>query len=172
MEFEESELDSIKDNSIFIFTHKHSDHYSKKNLKKVLKEKNGKKYGVWDISELENLSEIVDDFEIKAFKTKHKVFGIDFKHYSYLIRWHGKIIYLSGDTTNPETIGTVKNIDWAFVPYWILINAKEQEIKIDAKMIGVYHLYPVQIPSAKENWDEIDDIHPLTKQGEELTLKY
>ena len=30
MEFDSSELDSIKDNSIFIYTHKHADHYSKK----------------------------------------------------------------------------------------------------------------------------------------------
>ncbi len=34
MEFEESELDSVKENSIFIFTHKHADHYSKKKVKK------------------------------------------------------------------------------------------------------------------------------------------
>src|SRR5690606_21929236 len=107
MEFDESELDSIKDNSIFIFTHKHSDHYSKKNLKKVIKEKGGTKYGVSNISELEELNNTLNDFEIKAFKTKHKVFGINFRHYSYLITWHGKKIYLSGDTTNPKTIAKV-----------------------------------------------------------------
>jgi len=42
MEFDASELDSIKENSIFIFTHKHSDHYSNKSIKKVIKEKGGK----------------------------------------------------------------------------------------------------------------------------------
>ena len=35
MEYDQSELDSVKDNSIFIFTHRHSDHYSKKHLKKA-----------------------------------------------------------------------------------------------------------------------------------------
>ncbi|GAA0736153.1 hypothetical protein GCM10009431_01750 [Gaetbulibacter jejuensis] len=172
MEFKESELDSIKENSIFIFTHKHSDHYSKKNLKKVMKEKGGQTYGVSNISELEKLNETLDNFEIEAFKTEHKVFGINFRHYSFLITWHGKRMYLSGDTTEPQTIGKIKNIDWAFVPYWILKNAKEQKIDIDADMYYVYHLYPEQIPSAKENWDKVDNIHPLTEQGEILKLEY
>jgi len=172
MEFDEAELDSIKENSVFIFTHKHADHYSKKILKKILKEKGGKQFGVSNISEMEKLRDNIKDFDIKAFKTEHKVFGISFKHYSYLITWHGKRIYLSGDTTNPETIGEVKNIDWAFVPYWILKNAKNQEIEIDTKMNFVYHLYPEQIPSAKKNWDDVEDIHPLTEQGEILSLKY
>ena len=163
MEFDESELDSIKENSIFIFTHKHSDHYSKKNIKKVIKEKGGKKYGSWNIEELKNLKESVPNFSIQVFKTKHKWSS---KHYSYLITWHDKKIFLSGDTESAETIGTVKNIDWAFVPYWILLDAKENDIKIDAEMFGVYHLATVQIPSAKENYDEIDNIKPMVEQGE------
>ena len=171
MEFEESELDSIKDNSIFIFTHKHSDHYSKKNLKKVMKEKGGQTYGVSNIAELEKLGESIEDFEIKAYKTDHTVFGISFRHYSYLITWHNKKIYLSGDTTEPETIGKMKKIDLAFVPYWILKNAKGQNITIDAKMFAVYHLYPEQIPSAKENWDEVENIRPMVEQGEKITIE-
>ncbi|GAA0749858.1 MBL fold metallo-hydrolase [Gaetbulibacter jejuensis] len=172
MEFDESELDSVKENSIFIFTHKHSDHYSKKNLKKIIKEKGGEQFGVSNISDLEKLNNTINDFEIKAFKTEHKVFGVSFKHYSFLISWHGKRIYLSGDTTNPETMGKVKNIDWAFVPYWILNNAKEQGISIDVKMYFIYHLYPEQIPSAKAQLKEVENMHPLTDQGEILTLKY
>ena len=39
--YDPSELDSIQENSIFIFTHKHGDHYSKKNMRIVLKNKNG-----------------------------------------------------------------------------------------------------------------------------------
>lgn len=172
MEYDKAELDSIKENSIFIFTHKHADHYSKKNLKKVMREKSGQKFGVSNISDLEKLGETIEDFDIKAFKTKHTFFGIPFRHYSYLITWHGKKIYLSGDTTNPETIGKIKNIDWAFVPYWILINAKEMGIEIDTKMYFIYHLYPEQIPSAKETWGNVDNIHPLTEQGEIITIKY
>ena len=42
IEYDDSEIDSLKENSFYIFTHKHSDHYSKKLLEKVLKMKNGK----------------------------------------------------------------------------------------------------------------------------------
>ncbi|MCK8482265.1 MBL fold metallo-hydrolase [Psychroserpens algicola] len=169
MEFNKSELDSIKNDSYFIFTHKHSDHYSKKNIKKVIKEKNGTEYGSWNISELENLKKSIPNFSIKSFKTKHK---FSLNHYSYLITWHEKKIFLSGDTESAETIGKIENIDWAFVPYWILVDAKENKIDIDTKMYGVYHLASVQIPSAKENWDKIDNIYPLTEQGEIIRVEY
>lgn len=163
MEFDEVELDSIKENSIFIFTHKHADHYSNKNIKNVIEEKGGKKYGSWNIEELKKLDQSVPNFDIQIFKTKHKW---SCKHYSYLITWHGKKIYLSGDAESAETIGTVKNIDWAFVPYWLLLDARDNDIKIDAKMFGVYHLATVQIPSAKENYAKIDNIKPMIEQGE------
>jgi hypothetical protein len=65
----------------------------------------------------------------------------------------------------------MENIDLAFVPYWILKNTKEQNIIIDAKMFAIYHLYPEQIPSAKENWDEVDNIRPMIKQGEIITIE-
>lgn len=172
MKYDEIELDSIKENSFFIFTHKHADHYSRKNLKKVIKEKGGQKFGVSNIDELLKLGEKIDDFDVKAFKTKHTFLGIPFRHYSYLITWHEKRIYLSGDTTNPKTISEIKNIDWAFVPYWILESTKKQGIEIDADMIGIYHLYPQQIPSERENYDRIDDIHPLTNQGEIIRIRY
>ncbi len=137
MKYNKTELDSIKDNSIFIFTHRHSDHYSKK----LLKKKSVRKYGNWNVSKLEELNNSIDDFSIQAFKTSHK---FTFSHYSYLITWHNKKIYINGDTGDLEPLSKIKNIDWAFVPYWILYNAKDQNIKIDAKHFGVYHLYPTQ----------------------------
>ena len=171
MEFDESQLESIKENSIFIFTHKHSDHYSKKSLKRVTKDKGGKEYGVSNILELEELEKAIDDFEIKAFRTLHKVFGINFKHYSYLITWHGKRIYLSGDTTHPETIGKVKDIDLAFIPYWLYENAKERKITIDTDEIGFYHLYPAEIAPAKKIFKDKEKLFPLTEQGSIITLE-
>ncbi len=171
MEFDEKRLGEIEKDAIFIFTHKHADHYSKKNLKKVMKEKGGQKFGVSNIAALEKLGESIEDFGIEVFKTKHTFFGIPFRHYSYLITWYGKRIYLSGDTTNPETIGKIENIDLAFVPYWIVVNAKEQSVEIDAKMFGIYHLHPEQVASAKENWEDVDNIRPLVEQGEKIVLK-
>lgn len=170
MEFDDAELDSIRDNSIFIFTHKHADHYSKKNLRKVLKKKKGQTYGPWNIDELLKLSESIPDFSIEAFKTEHKVFGFSFKHYSFLINWHGKRIYLSGDTGKTGAISKIANIDWAFIPYWLYKNAKDENVKIDAKMVGIYHLYPVEVPPAKKIFKDIETHRPLTEQGETITI--
>ena len=161
MEYNKSELDSIKENSIFLFTHRHSDHYSKKLLKKF----NGKKYGNWNTQELEKLNDSIQNFSIDAFKTSHM---FTFKHYSYLITWHGKKIYINGDTGEVEPLSKIKNVDWAFVPYWILSNAKEDNIKIDSKNIGVYHLYPQQ-----EVTGEIpDSMLILKEQNKIISIPY
>ena len=161
MEYDKSEIDSIKENPIFIFTHKHSDHYSRKLLKKL----NGKKYGPWNIPQLKEINDTVNEFSIQAFKTKHR---FCLNHYSYLIIWHNKKIFLSGDTENAETIGKVSDIDWAFIPYWILLDAKEKDIKIDAKMKGLYHLYPNQ----KINGKFPEDFVVLREQNEIITIPY
>ncbi len=167
MEFDNAELDSIKKNSVFIFTHKHSDHYSKRILRKVLKEKKGETFGPWNVSELEKLGKSMPEFDIKAFRTEHKVFGISFKHYSYLINWHGKKIYLSGDTESSETIGKIKDIDWAFVPAWLLLDSNEKQIKLDTKMLGIYHIGPndnINITGEK--------VLMLKKKGQIISISY
>jgi hypothetical protein len=164
MTFDSSELDSIHENSFFIFTHKHSDHYSGKNIRKTLKRKNGKKYGKWNLTELANLGKIIPDFKIEAFKTSHL---FSFAHYSYLITWHGKKIFLSGDTEKSETIATVKNMDWAFIPAWLLVDAKDKGIQIDTKMLGIYHIGPrdnIQITGST--------VLMLKKQGELIIIPY
>jgi len=66
MEYDTAELDSIKDNSIFLFTHKHPDHYSIKNMRKTLRKKHGKKYGKWNLDKLEELCKTIPEFNIQA----------------------------------------------------------------------------------------------------------
>ena len=167
MEYDKSEIDSIKDKAIFIFTHRHADHYSKKILKKL----NGQIFDPWNIAQLEKLSESISEFHIKAFKTQHKVFGISFKHYSYQITWHGKKIYLSGDTENSETIATQKDIDWAFIPVWLATDAKDKGIKLGtiSKMYAIYHIGPHD----KITNDRKDpQIKLLDKQGEVIIIPF
>lgn len=159
-----TELDSIKQNAYFIFTHKHSDHYYKGKMKKLLKMKNGKEYGKWNIRELENLSKIIPGFEIKAYKTKHR---FSFAYYSYLITWHGKKIYLSGDTEHPETILTMKNLDWAFIPSWLVMGIKASNQKFDTKMIGIYHIGPKD----KVNITG-ESVLMLNEQGKKIIIPY
>lgn len=137
MTYEESELEKIKDNALFIFTHKHADHYSRK----LVKKQNGKVYASKNRKKIDELNEVIPHFKIKSYKTKHR---FSFNHYSYVVEWHDKKFYISGDTEHPETIGTIKNIDYAFVPNWIRTYAKEAGIEIDTQKIVLYHLYPNQ----------------------------
>lgn len=166
MEYDEAEIDSIKDNAIFIFTHRHADHYSEKILKKL----KGQKFDPWNITELEKLGESIPDFNIKAFETKHKVFGISFRHYSYLITWHNKKIYISGDTENADTIATQKDIDIAFVPVWLLTDAIQKGLKLSEqiKKFAIYHI------GQKDNitLDSESKFMLLDKQGEILKIEY
>lgn len=172
MEFDAAALDSIQDSAFFLFTHRHYDHYSRKDIKQAVKHKMGQKFDPWNIDELESLARQIPEFSIEAYKTKHKVFGISFKHYSYLITWHGKKIYLSGDTENPKTIGQMEGLDWAFIPFWIYQNARTQNISIPADQIAIYHLYPGQVPSAIEFFKNKTAYHPLTHQGQSFSLSY
>src|SRR5690606_13565728 len=127
-------------NAIFIFTHRHSDHYSKKLLRRY----EGRKYGPWNIKELETPGILDPVLSVKAMKTPHKVYGISFKHFSYLITWHNKNIYVSGDTGDLNHLRLIKNTAWAFVNPWLYMNALRSKVTIAAKNIGMYHLYPDQ----------------------------
>jgi len=161
MEYDRSELDSISDHSIFIFTHRHADHYSKKLVKKL----KGRVYGNWNVSKLEELNSSAADFSIQAFKTSHK---FTFKHYSYLITWHGKKIYLSGDTGDIGPVSRISDMDWVFAPFWLYRNAQVANIPIDTRMFGIYHLYPFQ----KIGEGFPDNVHFMTKQREVITIPY
>jgi L-ascorbate metabolism protein UlaG (beta-lactamase superfamily) len=168
MEYDLSELDSVKSKPIFIYTHKHSDHYSGRLVKKLAKKLDGKIYTPWNIKELLKLNNELADFKIEAFKTKH-VFSIN--HYSYLITWHNKKIFISGDTEHAETIATLKDIDWAFIPVWLLMDANKKGINLRdvSNMFAIYHIGPGDNITNNENEPTIK---LLDKQGETITIPY
>lgn len=164
MQYDKQEIDNIRNNAIFIFTHKHSDHYSKK----ILKNLTGKIIYPGNINELKSKKNIISNFDIKAFKTSHKVFGIPFRHYSYLITWHNKKIYISGDTGDLKDLREIKNIDWAFLNPWIYENSKSEMFKIDTKNLAIYHLYPNQNFNVKNS----DNFILLREQGKIINIPY
>lgn len=165
MEYDAAELDSVPDNSIFIYTHKHGDHYSKKLARKMKRNKKGKIFGNWNVEKLAELNSIENEFSITYFETDHR---FSFKHYSFLITWHGKKFYFSGDTEHAETIGAVTGIDYSFVPYWLLVDANEKKIDIDSKIKVVYHLYPNQ----KITGEIPKDIILFDQQGKRIVVNY
>jgi hypothetical protein len=135
-------LDSLQTNSIFLFTHGHSDHYNRKLFKKT----DQKLYGPWPVKflmpkkrkySLEELNDSLPGFSITEFKTKH---GYSFIHLSYLVEWNERRIFISGDTHVADTMASMKNLDLVFAAPWVLFDANDRGLKIDSKRIIVYHL--------------------------------
>lgn len=166
MKYDLSELDSVKRNPIFIYTHKHSDHYSGRLVKKLAKKYEGEIYTPWNVNELLKLNNKIKDFNIEAYRTKH-LFSIN--HYSYLITWHNKKIFISGDTGHIETIASLKDIDWAFVPAWLILEANKKEINLGniSKKFAIYHIGP------QDNINITGDVVlMLNNQGEIITIPF
>lgn len=85
--------------------------------------------------------------------------------------WHGKKIFLSGDTTNSETIASQTDLDLAFVPIWLLMDTEEKNVdfKILSKKHAIYHIGR----NDKITLDEKDfQLKLLDKQGDVITIAY
>jgi len=165
MEYDKSQLDSITDNSIFIFTHRHKDHYSKKLVKQMKKKHKGRIFGNWNVKKLDELNNSISEFTIRAIKTSH---SFALKHYSYLITWHGKNIYITGDTGSLDEVSKIKNIDLIFTNPWLYMNAQDEKITIDAKIFALYHLYPDQTI----NGEIPDNLKVLKTENETIEIQY
>jgi len=142
MTFPSSTLDSIPDHTIYLFTHGHADHYDKT----LFKAKNGKLYAPWPVRwfvsgkrkySLKTLNHLSSQFSVTQYRTKHRY---SLKHFSYLIEWNGKRIFISGDATSADVISQLKNLDLVIAPTWFLHDASGKNIRIDTKKVIVSHL--------------------------------
>lgn len=165
MEYDAKEIEKIPDNSIFLFTHKHADHYSEKLIKDI----KGKFFGPFKFPKskginLEELNALNEDFQVEVFETSHNFsFG---NHYSMLITWHGKKIFVSGDTGEFESWAKLENVDLALTNFWIYRNAHDAGVKVEAGIIGICHLYP----DAKIEAEFPENVKFLLTQNEVIAL--
>jgi hypothetical protein len=167
MTYSPAKLDSIPANSVFLYTHGHADHYSKKAFKKT-----GKKlYGPWPVTllvakkrkyKLNELNNLLPGFSITEYKTKH---GLSYKHLSYLVEWNNKRIFISGDTHEADTLATLKNLDLVFAAPWEMYDAMDKGFKIDSKKIILYHL------RSGENIPVDSDKIIILKQNQKFVLE-
>ncbi|MCK9617717.1 MAG: MBL fold metallo-hydrolase [Lentimicrobiaceae bacterium] len=160
-------LDSIQDYSIFLYTHAHADHYSKKLFKKT----NQKLYGPWPITlylsgkqkyKLKAINDSIPSFFITEFKTKH---SFSFRNCSYLIVWNGKRIYISGDAETADNVCKMKNIDLVITPYWVIMDAFNRNLKIDTKKIILCH------HKTRDNITTEDEKIIIPSQNQKIELK-
>ena len=72
---------------------------------------------------------------IEAIETPHASIG----HYSYIVSWHGRRMYFSGDTESPDSLLAARSLDAAFVSPWQYRAALRSGKPIDARRIVIYH---------------------------------
>jgi L-ascorbate metabolism protein UlaG (beta-lactamase superfamily) len=73
--------------------------------------------------------------EIEPIATPHADVG----HYSYIVTWHGKRLYFSGDTESSASLRAAKNLDVAFISPWIYRAVVRNNHFVDARRIVIYH---------------------------------
>jgi L-ascorbate metabolism protein UlaG (beta-lactamase superfamily) len=168
MTYNSSILDSLNDHSVFLFTHGHSDHFNKKLFKKT----HQKLYGPWPVRAFlsknkkytfQELNDSLKTFSVQKFRTKH-VFT--FQHYSYLIVWNSKRIFISGDAETADTICKIKNLDLVICPYWIIKDAQSRNLTLDTKQFILCHLR-TNDPITTDNPEKII----IPKQNQKIELK-
>ena len=122
-----------------LITHKHSDHFET-----LLFEKTDWLVLAPDEIKLElnknrrlKMEKIVrfDGVEIQPVSSPHA----KIEHYSYLMKWHGKSFFFTGDTESVEALEFAKDVDVLFITPWLMRKAERTGTDISAKKIVVYH---------------------------------
>lgn len=72
---------------------------------------------------------------VEPIETPHASVG----HYSYLVTWHGRRLYFTGDTESTDALLAARDLDVAFVSPWLLRAVSRAGARIDADRIVVYH---------------------------------
>lgn len=75
------------------------------------------------------------DIAIEALPTPHAAI----EHFSYLVTWHGRRLYFTGDTDSTDQLLAMRDLDLAFVSPWLLKAVAEKKKSIHAKRVVVYH---------------------------------
>jgi L-ascorbate metabolism protein UlaG (beta-lactamase superfamily) len=98
--------------------------------------------------------------EIEALTTPHG----NVEHASYLVTWHGRRLYFTGDTDSVDPLLAMKDLDYAFVSPWLLGMVAERKGRIDARTVVCYHHTPAETVPPVQN-------RIVPKPGETLTLE-
>ena len=138
MTYPTSEIRSATPLSISLITHQHPDHWERS-----LWEPTGWKVigpppvvdGLPAMRRLDPARTGVVGLAIEPIRTVHH----DLQHFSYIVTWHGRRLYFTGDADGPEALFAAKNLDVAFVSPWLYRQTAGRGRMLDAKRIVIYH---------------------------------
>ena len=122
-----------------LITHKHDDHFeaallAKTNWKVMAPPDAAAKVPSVRLVPIKDHAEF-QGIQINAFATPHA--KVD--HYSYLVTWHGKRLYFTGDTESTDQLLVQRNLDSVFVTPWLIDTVLSKNKRIDARHWIVYH---------------------------------
>ena len=145
MKYDAREIRSSTPQSISLITHRHGDHWDR-----GLFERTG-----WRVIAPEDAlggvtperivravpvkpaasTFTVGPLTVNALPTPHANIG----HYSYLVSWHGRRLYFTGDTDDADQLLAMQALDVAFVSPWLYQRTLRAGRRIDARRIVMYH---------------------------------
>ena len=139
MTYPASDIRSNTPSTLSLITHRHSDHWEPA----LFKATTWKVAGPADVTASVAPDRIVSlgprttfgPIAIDRIETPHANVG----HHSYIVFWHGRRLYFSGDTESTDSLAAAKTLDVAFVSPWIYASAIKKGIRIDAKRVVIYH---------------------------------
>jgi len=142
MTYAPAEIRSGTSTTLALITHRHRDHWERS----LFSGTNWKFAGPSDVTAGLPADRVValtatttfGPVTIERFETPHANVG----HYSYIVTWHGRRLYFSGDTESGDSLAAAKNLDVAFVSTWMYRALLRRGVRIDARRIVIYHHHP------------------------------
>jgi L-ascorbate metabolism protein UlaG (beta-lactamase superfamily) len=137
--YADTEIRSFKTPTLALITHKHLDHWEPRLFART----DWKVLGPADATRPVAAGRVLPPsarvtfgpMEIEPIETPHAGIG----HYSYVVTWHGRRLYFSGDTDNAASLTAAKNLDVAFVSPWLYHSVQRSGARIDARQVVIYH---------------------------------
>ena len=137
--YSESELSRGSSDTLALITHRHRDHWEPTLFGKTRWKVAGPADVIAGVPTDRvmalNGPTTVGAIRIDPIETPHARIG----HYSYIVTWHGRRLYFSGDTQEPRSALEARNLDMAFVSPWLYRTINSRGRRIDAKRVVIYH---------------------------------
>jgi L-ascorbate metabolism protein UlaG (beta-lactamase superfamily) len=164
MTYPSSEIRSSTPNTLSLITHRHGDHWTPT----LFANTSWQVAGPADVVSTLPAARVLPlapgatfgPLHIEPIKTPHANIG----HFSYVVTWHGRRLYFSGDTESADHLMALANLDVAFVSPWLYRSVWKRAQRVDARLVVIYHHEAGQsVPECRERC-------VVPKQGDSLQI--
>lgn len=122
-----------------LITHRHDDHFAPV----LFSEQRWKVLGPLEVTDRLAQDKVLKlepkvtfgPMSIRPTKTRHG----NTEHYSYLVEWHGRKLFFTGDTEDLSVLKTLPKLDGLFITPWFYRKAKLNDALPESEKIIIYH---------------------------------